>query len=209
MIMTYTKLSPEEIRTAVCEEAKKQFLKRGIAQTEMKQLAQTVGIGRTTLYRYFPSMDSLVFLVAVELLQEMVAVEERTEMLLGLNGYDSLVSYYDQAIDNFITHPDIMKFCMQFDMMYATGYPDLPEARQYSVFLKKLYDFESSLVCKGQMDGTIRKDVEPFMVLSGIGHSLFGYAQRTVSHQESSEQKRNTMRWIAHSLLETIRPSSV
>ena len=65
--MKYTPLQPDEIREQVYQEAKNQFLAHGIASTEMKKLAEAVGIGRTTLYRYFPSLDRLVFMTATEL----------------------------------------------------------------------------------------------------------------------------------------------
>jgi AcrR family transcriptional regulator len=41
------------------------FAKQGFANTEMQELADTVGVGKGTLYRYFPSKDSL-FLAAAD-----------------------------------------------------------------------------------------------------------------------------------------------
>ena len=59
--MAYTPLSPEEIRVAVLKEAKEQFLNHGIADTQMKKIAEAVGIGRSTLYRYYAEKEQVVF----------------------------------------------------------------------------------------------------------------------------------------------------
>ena len=202
--MAYTTLAPEEIRSAVYEEAKKQFLMHGIAKTEMKQLAQTVGIGRTTLYRYFSSIDCLAFLVIREFIEKLHDSEEQ-KLVEPLSGYEGVLLHYDRLIDAILTHPEVMRYCTEFDMRYALGYPDIPEAQAYLQLLRTGYDYEVSLILKGHADGSIRPNIQPFTVLSGVGQSLFGYAQRTVAHTTPIEEKRVIMRWLAHSMLETIR----
>ena len=205
-LMTYTKLSPEEIRSAIYAEAKQQFLTHGIARTEMKRLATVVGIGRTTLYRYFPSIDCLAFLVACECLDAITEPTLQEDEMRSLNGYASAVWHVDRLIDDLILHREVLTFFLEFDMRYAPGYPEIPEALQYRERLRRLYAFQSALICKGQMDGSIRKGIDTYAMLSGIGHSLFGFAQRTTGHPLTSEQRRDTMRWIAHSLIDTLRP---
>ena len=52
-------------REEILDTAVLQFAKQGFANTEMQELADSVGVGKGTLYRYFPSKREL-FLAAVE-----------------------------------------------------------------------------------------------------------------------------------------------
>jgi AcrR family transcriptional regulator len=47
------------------------FAQQGFANTEMQELADTLGVGKGTLYRYFPSKDSLFLAAADRLMVRM------------------------------------------------------------------------------------------------------------------------------------------
>lgn len=53
-------------RTEILEEAKSVFAERGFADTDVQVVADRLGVGKGTVYRYFPSKEEL-FLAAVDL----------------------------------------------------------------------------------------------------------------------------------------------
>lgn len=204
--MTYTTLSPQEIRQAVYDEAKRQFLLRGIDQVEMKQLAQTVGIGRTTLYRYYPSIDHLALMTMTELIQ-MVNNDTAMATLEGQSGYDALRLHYCQLIDTLISHPQVTRFMAQFDLRYQGHYPSIPEADAYRDILMKQYGRQSALFQRGIADGSIRPDADIGKALYAVLHAVVGYAQRTQDHAFGAETRRDHMLWIVDSLLGSVKAS--
>lgn len=108
--MVYTKLSPEEIKSRIYEETKKQFLLRGIRNTEMKQIAQKVGVGRTTLYRYYPSREQLAFMVSLELTEILLQSSIGEKIDPSLNGYEKYRKFFEYFTDNVIEHPEILTY---------------------------------------------------------------------------------------------------
>lgn len=74
--MGYTSLTPAEIPPKVCEVAREFFRKNGIVGTQMKDLAKETGIGRATLYRYFPSIEPIAFMVATSYMKDIYEAEE-------------------------------------------------------------------------------------------------------------------------------------
>ena len=205
--MKYTPLQPDEIREQVYQEAKNQFLAHGIASTEMKKLAEAVGIGRTTLYRYFPSLDRLVFMTATELwdsiFEDLMGEGYREEK----NGYGNLLDFFDGMIGKLDAMPRVALFYVQFDALYLPQeYPDFPEAKEYETHLKKMERFLQGVVAKGLDDGSIRSDIDVMFRLYGVAHAVFGYEQRTALYTEEMRRPdRELMGWIVHTLLADLK----
>ena len=64
--MPNQRITPEEIRSALVSTAKEKFLSNGIAGTEMKDIAASAGLSRSTLYRYMIDRNQLAFIVSSE-----------------------------------------------------------------------------------------------------------------------------------------------
>jgi AcrR family transcriptional regulator len=73
------------------------FARQGFANTEMQELADSVGVGKGTLYRYFPSKDSL-FLAAADRLM----VRMRQSIDLAIQGIDDPFQRIRRAIHAFL-----------------------------------------------------------------------------------------------------------
>ena len=205
--MKYTSLHPDEIRQKVYEEAKKQFLEKGIANTEMKQIAQTVGIGRTTLYRYYPSIHRLAFMAATQIWDDlyMGIVEKGIEE--WKTGYEILCAFYEELVEKIAVRPRELLFFSQFDAIFQPpSFPDFPEAEEYKEHLIRVLEFMEKLVQKGQADGSLRKDVDVIERLNGISHALMGYEQRTALYPaEWRLPGKDTMHWMARCMLRDLK----
>ena len=62
---------------AIIDVAQVLFLEKGIAATEMKDIAQRAKIGRSSLYRHFESKESIAFGIAGRILTDLTAVLEQ------------------------------------------------------------------------------------------------------------------------------------
>lgn len=205
--MRYTSLQPEEIRQRVYEEAKKQFLEQGITQTEMKQLALAVGIGRTTLYRYFPSIHPLAFMAATEFWDELFLDLVEPEMDQDKSGYELLCEFYDGLIEKIDAHPREFLFFSEFDALFVpNSFPDFPEAQEYTRHIKRVLARGEAMVEKGKADGSLRSDIDLHQCTSGLTHALMGYEQRTAMHPtEWRRPGKETMHWMARCMLENLK----
>jgi AcrR family transcriptional regulator len=84
-------------RTEILDAAVQLFAERGYQQTEMQNLADQVGVGKGTLYRYFASKDSL-FLAAAD--RVMVRLREAVDAAIA--GIDDPIERIRQGIRSFL-----------------------------------------------------------------------------------------------------------
>ena len=75
-----TPLTQEELerrRGEICRAAVQLFVEKGFSETSMRQIAEAAGIGKSTIYDYFPSKDEiLIAYVAQEVHRGAGAAEE-------------------------------------------------------------------------------------------------------------------------------------
>ena len=64
----------EEARTRIRHAAKTVFAARGVDRTSLAAVAEQAGMGRATLYHYYPHKDALLQATAAELLREEAAL---------------------------------------------------------------------------------------------------------------------------------------
>ncbi len=179
--MGYTTLTPAEIPQKVCEAAKKFYKIHGIVGTQMKELAKETGIGRATLYRYFPSMEPIAFTVAASYMKDIYEAE-KAFVDLHKDSYEDGFTLLSEAKKHYakfwIENVDREKFFAQFDSIYPPPYPDKPEAEAYQREIARQQALDHSLLRKGIEDGSIRTDINPYESFKIMNEALIGYIQR-------------------------------
>jgi AcrR family transcriptional regulator len=79
--LTQTEL--EQRRREIADTAVELFIEQGFNETSMRQIATALGIGKSTLYDYFPSKDDIIVFV----IQEHLAVlMQRAEAIITAEG---------------------------------------------------------------------------------------------------------------------------
>ncbi len=69
-------LTPQEIeerRCMISQEAVQLFVQQGFNETSMRQIARVTGMGKSTLYDYFPGKDDIIVYVLQQHLAELMA----------------------------------------------------------------------------------------------------------------------------------------
>jgi len=99
-------------RAQILEVAARVFAAHGFANTQVQTIANHVGVGNGTIYRYFPTKDQL-FLAAVECgLQELTAEMDRI-LALPLDPLDILVEAVRTYLGFFHRHPEMAELFIQ------------------------------------------------------------------------------------------------
>lgn len=201
--MAYTKLNPEEIKREVCRIAKLEFAEKGILSTEMKEIANKVGIGRATLYRYYPNIESIAYVVAADYMKELTNFSTSFDYS-GINGYNSLLECQKSFFEFWNSRKDVLSFFIHFDAMYPSPYPDTPEAKSYVNELIHLYEITDNFLNKGISDGSIKNETDIKESYSIISQAIVGYIQRAaILHHEKESESKTT--WLIETLLSSIK----
>jgi AcrR family transcriptional regulator len=99
-------------KAQILDVAARVFAAHGFASTQVQTIANHVGVGNGTIYRYFPTKDQL-FLATVERgLQELTAEMDRV-LELPLDPLDIIVEAVRQYLDFFHRRPEMAELFIQ------------------------------------------------------------------------------------------------
>ncbi len=102
-----------EKRERMLESAFRLFSEKGIEMTCMPEIAEASGIGRATLYRYYPTKADLVVAVSSHVWEKYFASLPglaSPEYIAGLTLEDFLVKYLDSFLNLYRNHKDLLRF---------------------------------------------------------------------------------------------------
>ncbi|MBN2618450.1 MAG: TetR/AcrR family transcriptional regulator [Spirochaetales bacterium] len=167
----------------IIEQAEKQFIKKGIVNTQIKDIASEVNINRRTLYRYFPTKDVLAFNVEMIVMEKIKRyLEVPNNLVNNLNGYDKVKLYFSRVKFNEIK--DLMKFTAEFDRYFQEEYPTPQLEESFIKILKpednQLYNF----IKDGLLDGSIRKDLSLDSIYHFVSNNFFALFQRLILREQ-------------------------
>lgn len=143
----------------IIQQATALFLEKSISDITIKDIADKVGIGEATVYRYFSRKQNIVNMSALQL--QSVVYNEYFR-LGGDNGYQKIKKFYEGYLTVFSSHPEFYKFLREFDALMITEQE------------KALMDYENGLDLfkeeflkaykEGVSDGSVKevKDVTAF-----------------------------------------------
>lgn len=141
------------IQTKVVQCALQLFREKGVDATTMEALAETAGITKRTLYRYFPNKE------AVANAYWLGNVREKTAMLPELlqahtDTRSRLTAVFLDAAAGFSSNPELarMYFSYQFQQLGRQLEEKADLANDFTAFL-------TSVMLKGQASGDVRLDI--------------------------------------------------
>ena len=164
-------------REGIVATARGMFFAKGIAATEMKDIAAACGIGRSSLYRYFESKESIAFEVAGDVLKWM-GEYLNTRVTDEGNGYQRLAASLTAFVAALKENTDKVRFLDDFDCYFTDSYPDIQTAVAYSEMIKNRYIGFVDILEQGARDGSLvlRQDAQ-FTCLYMV-NLLLGVAER-------------------------------
>ena len=153
----------------IVEVAKQLFLAQGIQDVQLQDIANEVGIGIATFYRYFPNKELLVIAVNNTITQEMTAHIEKITAE-PIPAYDQLEKVLDYFIE--VTHEPEQKF-IRFVKAFEAYRPKSVESLEHASYIqvrRKYADVLFKIAEKGKLDRSIRDDID-------LGFAIFTLVQ--------------------------------
>lgn len=171
------------------------FIKQGIYNVTMSDIAANVGIGEATLYRYFGRKQTIVILSAIHLwetLGETLLVSRE-----GMAGVDKIRSFYNAFLTVFIKNKEYFGFIYELDTLLVNEKIDKDLLLTYEKLFKRLNDLWISYYLEGIRDHTIKQLLDPATFYVTSTHSILNMckklAKETTSlnsdHQVQSESE--------------------
>lgn len=164
-----------KVRNHILDSSYKVISETLISNISMLSLAEAAKVSRQTLYKYFDSIDDIIFALKKkldeELLDDVIPVfgEE------GVNGCEKCLAAIQKLFD--LTHEDPKKF------IFLSRFGTSPTAREVSSFYEALFAKTvgaEQVILKGQRDGSIRKDLDPQVTAFSLVNTSVGIALRLV-----------------------------
>lgn len=200
---------PQNIqKEAILATAKPMFFKNGIHATEMKDIAAACSIGRSSLYRYFDSKESLAFALAELALQELFSALERGTQCGG-NGYARVENGLLRFADAMKAHPELLRFLDDFDCYFSDAYPNTESAERYMRNMKGEISFLTAALRDGAADGSIHALENPTFTCQYLINLMLAAGQRILPRAKllrseqgyAEEYFDTTVQLLLHSLI--------
>ncbi|WP_160689606.1 TetR/AcrR family transcriptional regulator [Clostridium sp. C2-6-12] len=192
-------------REEIIETGKELFLKNSFHDVKITDICSKAGVSRVTFYKYFNTVDELIFEVQMDILKRMLMfIKDRSDFTS--NGRESLKSVLYAWINFAKEHKEEMKFIVSFDLYYSSH--DLNEELKlkYKSFTKE--DYNKSLLKhaleKGIMDGSLRENVNASKTGMYIYQTVMGLLQRMSYSQITFEYEPITFEEIATEIVAII-----
>jgi AcrR family transcriptional regulator len=99
-------------REEILDMAARVFAERGFQKTDLQEVADALGIGKGTVYRYFPSKHDL-FLAAVDRGMRLLLESLKTEAEKFADPLDQFAQAIRSYLAFFDTHPELIELLMQ------------------------------------------------------------------------------------------------
>lgn len=176
-------MSRPSTRERILAEAERQFIRNGIQATQMKEVAEAVGINRRTLYRYFPTKEELAFAVEMIVLGQLqFAAEPEPSEMEGLDGYGKVVYYFNHLSLEGLRNQ--LKFTAEFDRYFQDEYPSAALEESFVELLDPRNDRLFEYIREGVADGSIRGDLPPEETFMFVSQNFFGFFQRLIIREK-------------------------
>jgi AcrR family transcriptional regulator len=157
-----------EVREAITETAATLVFEHGLRGVTMSQIAERAGIGRATLYKYFPDVDAI--------LREWHASQVDSHLTHLAKIRDAAGDPKDRLVVVLTAYAHIVQRTRSHDSeLVKFLHPD----RVVSDAQGQLHDMIEQLITEGVRAGQLRDDVEPAELANYCLHALTGAATLT------------------------------
>ena len=142
--------------------ARRIFLKKGIHDTTMEDIARESELGKGTIYLYYKNKEELVYSI---MYKSFLTVKEMMEEVasLDLPGIERIRKLEEVVIRYYAMYSDYFMFTKYFDFNFTAGSEEGSAAYRCSRLIDEFVDLFAQVIRDGVSDGSIRKDIEPEM----------------------------------------------
>jgi AcrR family transcriptional regulator len=192
-------------REEIIATGKELFLKYNFLSVNIKDVCALAGTSRVTFYKYFSTIDELIFEVQIDILNNMtqfIKAADKPEC----SGLERLRMMLNSWVDFAKQYTDQMKFIILFDIYYEAYDTNEELKLRYEKFISKKNNdnFLMSAINKGIEDKSLRGDLDTLKTEYYIFSTIMGVLQRMSCTALSSKNHKAAFDQIAESVVESI-----
>lgn len=171
----------EETRNKILDIAEKTFIKKGLFETTMKDLAVAIGISRASLYRYYQDKLDLSLAIMGKIVNELLSTEVMPAKLEKLPDGISKLEFYLREVWLSDSKIDTYRFLAEFDA-YFSGFRIPAGFRQklQKIIKTSKLDTMIDFIKQGIKDGSVRKNLNMELVPEIILNAVRSLQQRLI-----------------------------
>ena len=196
----------EEILTA----AQHLFLERGLGVVKLNDIVKHCGISKVTFYKYYKSIDEVIFAVQMSLLEKFIERDKNWESK-GKNGWEKMEYVLRIQKETLQTEHAAVSFIGLFDMHYRDHYPTPELENAFLDLLKKGRSLFKNILLEGIQDGSIRNDIDITTLQFTISNITSATIQRMALRGEILKYDQGidpdlVLEQMANMILEYLKP---
>jgi AcrR family transcriptional regulator len=167
--------SEQSSRDKILDAAELLFAKRGYAGVGLRELAEVVGLGKSSLFHHFKSKPELYAAVAARILRR---IEDRLMRSLAAGGtpVERLERLLDDLVDLLAAHPNDARVLLRslFEDDDLAG--EMPEEVEAHRAIEAIMGSMSQLLREGMGSGQFRAVNVQHLLLTMVGQIVFPFA---------------------------------
>jgi len=180
---TYKKT--ELTRERILETAERLFTERGLFETTMIDVAENIGIGRTSLYRYYPDKLSLSLAVFESVIGE---IRRNSSFNPAADTKKSGLQLTEECLRDTWLNPAV-SYCYRFIAEFDAFYSGSRIPRGFAAELERVLKANANThlkecLEKGIGDGSVRSDLNAALVASTLSISLRNMIGQVIARKE-------------------------
>ena len=157
------------------------FLRRGIEDVKMTDVAEASGIGVASLYRWFGTKESLVVQAGTLLWRDLDALFEniyKADDFHKKSGYAQIEALLGIYRTLFSEHAPFIRFVANFDDFVIREGLDAEVLSQYEKSILDFYPHFLRSFEAGLADGSVRAGLDPRAYYETVNHAVMALAQK-------------------------------
>lgn len=157
-------LTEEELthrRNEICYVAMQLFVEKGFTETSMREIAEAAGVGKSTLYDYFPSKDEILIAFVVEEVRQMTAWAQEI-IAQDLSVTEKLRCIMRKHLESMLANK-----ALNLKLSFETQRLSAESIERIQVHRHAYQDMLSNLVQAGIQNGELRP-VNPLLTIRGM-----------------------------------------
>lgn len=166
-------------REDIIQGAQQLFLERGLPSVTLKDVAEFCGISKVTLYKYFRSLDDIIFEFQINVLSAFWRAVT-IDLPKGGNGFEKIRDLLEHMISASRQNVGHVRFIAMFDAFYREDYVNAELENRYISFLRSNTHPFHVLLEEGMSDGSIRNDIDIQILTFTLSNVVTAALQRMI-----------------------------
>ena len=175
-------LKSKRLNRAV-EVSAQMFLKNGIEAVKMTDIADELGIGVATLYRYFGTKNGITIAAMTYMwneLNKMFSGIFESDVFLAQSGIKQVSDLMRMFVVLYQAHPGFMRLLAEFDLMIISDAIPKKDLREYEKSIINFYPVFEKAYMTGISDGTVREVPNIRLFYLSFAHTLMELCKKLI-----------------------------